>query len=83
MSDKWSDDLHLVPVGTTRPTTVHALLRKLGLHGVEDRGSQIAAVRAWLCDHEPGALMVFSIRRYLPEALPLELPSPDGSDHAR
>lgn len=59
---KWDDDIALVPRGTVEPTTVAALLHRLGLTGAAEpvRG---VAISAWLRAHSPSPLLAHSLRR--------------------
>jgi hypothetical protein len=62
VSERFSDNLSLVPPEQYEPTSVQTLLDWLHLEDAP-RGQQEAGIREWLNQHPPGPGMVFSLRR--------------------
>lgn len=59
---KWDDDIPLLPAGSVKPSTVSALLRKLGL-ATAPEDEKLAAIKGWLSANPPGETMLVSLTR--------------------
>lgn len=59
---KWDDDIPLLPAGSVKPSTVSALLRKLGL-ATAPEDEKLAAIKGWLNENSPGETMLVSLTR--------------------